>query len=70
MAQASTIVPSSTKAPMFTKLGISTTLRPMKAPWRTIDPGTARKPALWKSAAPQSPNLLGTLSQNGPSPAA
>jgi len=45
VAQASTMEPSSTNAPMFTKLGISTTLRPMKAPRRTIEPGTERKPA-------------------------
>ena len=63
VAQVSTMVPSSTKAPMFTKEGISTTLRAMKAPLRTTQPGTARKPAASKRAASHPSNLVSTLSQ-------
>ena len=62
VAHVSTIVPSPTRAPMFTKLGISTAPGAMKAPRRTIDPGTARKPADSNSFAPQPANLDGTLS--------
>ncbi len=53
---------------MFTKDGISTTFLAMCAPRRTTLPGTARKPALVKSAPVQSPNLEGTLSHQGPTP--
>ena len=66
MAQVSTMVPSSTKAPMFTNEGISTTFLPMKAPWRTTQPGTARNPAAENWSEPQSPHLLATLSHQGP----
>ena len=63
-AQVSTIVPSPTKAPMLTKLGISTTPLPIKAPRRTMAPGTARNSACAKRAASQPANLGGTLSHH------
>src|SRR3954452_3263196 len=62
VAQVSTIVPSPTLAPMLTKLGISTAPGAMKAPRRTIEPGTARKAASANSFSPQPANLEGTLS--------
>jgi len=62
------MVPSSTKAPMFTKDGISTTFLAMWAPRRTIEPGTARKPASPNCSWVQSPNLEETLSHQGPTP--
>ncbi len=70
VAQVSTIVPSSTKAPIFTNEGISTTFLAMNAPRRTIAPGTARKPALANLFSLQPANFDGTLSHHGPPPAA
>ncbi len=70
VTQVSTMVPSSTKAPMFTNDGISTTFLPTKDPRRTIEPGTARKPASRNWSSVQSPNLEGTLSHQGPVPGA
>ena len=68
VAQPSTMDPSSTKAPTFTKDGINTTLRPIKADRRTIDPGTARKPAVRHWLSPQPSNLEGTLSHHVATP--
>ncbi len=48
MAQVSIMVPSPTRAPTLTKLGISTAPLAMKAERRTTAPGTARKPAARK----------------------
>ena len=62
VAQVSTMVPVSTRAPRLTKEGISTTFGAMKAERRTTQPGTARKPALSNSWAPQPSNFEGTLS--------
>src|SRR5437868_2491846 len=56
------MVPSPTRAPMLTKLGISTAPGATKAPRRTIAPGTERKPAAANSFSPQPANLDGTLS--------
>ena len=64
-AQVSIIVPSPTLAPMFTKLGISTTFLPICAPRRTIAPGTARIPAARNRSASQPVNFSGTLSNEG-----
>jgi hypothetical protein len=47
---------------MFTNDGISTTLRAMKAPRRTVAGGTTRMPPSAKSLSPQAANLVGTLS--------
>ena len=63
MAQVSIMVPSPTRAPTLTKLGISTTPLAMKAERRTIAPGTARKPAAAKALfVPARRNLESTLS--------
>ena len=62
VAQVSTIVPSSTYAPRFTKHGISTTPRAMKAERRTMQFGTARNPAWRNRLSPQPSNFEGTLS--------
>ncbi len=53
---------------MFTNEGINTTLRATNEPRRTMEPGTARKPAASKSLSSQPSNLLGTLSHQGPTP--
>ena len=45
VAQVSIMVPSPTRAPTLTKLGIRTAPLAMKAERRTTAPGTARKPA-------------------------
>ena len=47
---------------MLTKLGIRMTPLPICEPRRTIEPGTARKPASRKRFSPQPSNLDGTLS--------
>src|SRR6202000_3029909 len=62
VAQVSTIVPSSTYAPIFVNDGISTTLRPISEPRRAITGGTTQKPLAAKSASVYDANLLGTLS--------
>src|SRR3546814_6526107 len=54
---------------MLTKLGISTAPLLIKAPRRTIDPGTARKPAPLKRFSPQPANFDGTLSHQVAPPA-
>src|SRR3546814_13525308 len=69
-AQVSNVVPSPTQAPILAKLGISTAPLPMKAPRRTMAPGTARKPALVKSLASQPLNFDGTLSHQWAAPGA
>src|SRR4051812_17088483 len=62
LAQVSTIVPESTRAPMFTNDGIKIAPGATYAPRRTTAPGTARKPARVKSLSVQAANLGGTLS--------
>ena len=64
MAQVSIMVPSPTRAPTLTKLGISTAPLAMKAERRTTAPGTARKPAARNLASSQPRNLESTLSHH------
>src|SRR5207248_3604298 len=68
VAQLSTMVPASTSAPTFTKLGISTTFGAIYAERRTIDPGTARNPASRKRFDDHPANLDGTLSHHRAAP--
>ena len=70
MAQVSIMVPSPTRAPTLTKLGISTAPLAMKAERRTIAPGTARKPAARNLASSQPRNLESTLSHQTAPPGA
>ena len=64
------MVPLSTRAPTFTKLGIRTTPGAIWAERRTVQFGTARKPAARKRASSQPANLDGTLSNQGAAPKA
>src|SRR5688572_31670734 len=62
VAQVSTIVPSSTYAPMLTNDGMSTTLRAMNAPRRATAGGTTRMPASANAPALYAANFVATLS--------
>src|SRR6056300_246568 len=62
VAHVSTMVPSSTYAPRFTKDGIKTTPGAINADLRTTQIGTARNPAAFHWFSSQPTNLLSTLS--------
>ena len=64
VTQVSTIVPSSTYAPIFTKEGIKTTFFPMKDPCQTTPLGTILKPAFICSSLPQPAVFPLTLSHH------
>src|SRR5438270_9859119 len=70
VAQVSTMLPSPIRAPMLTKLGISTAPGAINEPRRTIAPGTARNAAASNSFSPQPANFDGTLSHQWAPPGA